>query len=106
MATDHTFELEGALVYHVFERIVSAERVFAGKYSSRKPEISSVTALQLLLKADSLLQPSNLCRQMPWSCADLFQTDRVSAAAALCAAGDFSCRKPEISSVTALQLLV
>ena len=53
----------------------------------------------MLLKADPPLQSTILCKQTPWSSADLFQADRDLAAASYC--GN---RKPLISSITALQL--
>ena len=87
-------------------RSISAERVLAGKFSYRKPIISSITACQMLLKADLLSQSTILCRQLLWSCADLFQADRDLAAAFYCGSGKFSYRKPIISSITACQMLL
>ena len=87
-------------------RSISAERVFAGKFSCRKPTISSITAFQMLLKADLLSQSTTQCRQMLWSCADLLQADWDLAAASSCGTGKFSFRKHIISSITAWQLLL
>ena len=77
-----------------------------GNFSYRKPIISSITACQMLLKADSLSQSIILCRQMLWSCADLLQADRDLAATSYCGTGNFSHRKPVLSSITAWQLLL
>ena len=77
-----------------------------GNFSCRKPIISSITACQMLLKADSLSQSTILCRQMLLSCANLLQADRDLAAASYCGTGKFSCRKPIISSITAWQILL
>lgn len=59
----------------------------------------------MLLKADPPLQSTILCKQTPWSSADLFQADRDLAAASYCGSGKFRDRKPVISSITAWQLL-
>jgi hypothetical protein len=53
-----------------------------GKISYQKPVFSPTTALIELKLMVSLLQLSDQCRQMLWNRADLFQTDRVPAAAA------------------------
>ena len=60
----------------------------------------------MLLKADLLLQLTILCKQLLWSCADLFQADRDLAAASYCWSGKFSYKKPIISSITAWPLLL
>ena len=77
-----------------------------GNFSYRKPIISSITACQMLLKADSLSQSTILCRQMLLSCANLLQADRDLAAASYCGTGNFSYRKPIISLINACQMLL
>ena len=47
-----------------------------GKFSCRKPIISSITACQMPLKAGLISQSIILCRQTLWSCADLLQAVR------------------------------
>ena len=101
-----TFNLAQVRSRNCHGRSISAERVFAGKFSYRKPIISSITACQMLLEADLLSQSTILCRQLLWSCADLFQADRDLAAAFYCGSGKFSYRKPIISSITACQMLL
>ena len=68
-----TFDLAQERSRNCHGRSISAERVFTGKFSYRNPTISSITASQMLLKADLLSQSTILCRQMLWSCADLLQ---------------------------------
>ena len=78
----------------------------SGKFSHRKPIISSITECQTLLKADSLSQSITLCRQMLRSWSNLYQADRDVAATSYCGTGKFSYRNPIISSITAWQLLL
>ena len=72
---EDTFYLAQERSQNCHGRSISAERIFAGKFSCRKHIISSITAFQMPLKADLLSQSTIQCRQMLWSCADLLQAD-------------------------------